>query len=321
MELVETSGNPRPEGLEGGTVKTRDNLRLRYATCGIHDKPNRGTVCLFQGRGEFIEKYYETIARLRERDFAVATLDWRGQGGSERLLNNPRKGHIRRFAQYDEDLATFVREVVLPDCPPPYYALAHSMGGNIVLRALATRTWFSKVVTVAPLIGLAPHGAPWKLVRAVTALAVMIGLGRLYVPGHGNRLPRAKDFKDNPLTSDERRFLRTAAVLESASYLGIGGPTIGWVNAALAATARLRHMATQTPFRTPVLIVTPGDDRVVSPEAIAAFAHGLSILPAVTVDKARHELLMERDLFQSQFWAAFDSFVHEHRDALRASAA
>ena len=102
-----------------------------------------------QGRGETIEKYFETIGELRSRGFAVATFDWRGQGGSERRLRNPRKGHVDNFAEYDRDLEAFMQQVVLPDCPPPYFALAHSTGGLVCLRAAADgAAAFSRMVLV-----------------------------------------------------------------------------------------------------------------------------------------------------------------------------
>ena len=75
--------------------------KLRFARWEATRGPRRGTVCLFGGRGEFIEKYFEVVADLRRRGFAVATMDWRGQGGSARPLSNPRKGHVRNFDQYD----------------------------------------------------------------------------------------------------------------------------------------------------------------------------------------------------------------------------
>ncbi|MFX8715876.1 alpha/beta hydrolase, partial [Acinetobacter baumannii] len=77
----------------------------------------RGTVCVLQGRAEFIEKYYETVRDLLVRGFAVATLDWRGQGGSERHRNS-RRGHVNEFDEYGLDLAAFLNQVVLPSCPP-----------------------------------------------------------------------------------------------------------------------------------------------------------------------------------------------------------
>ena len=51
------------------------------------EKP-RGTVLLLHGRTEFIEKYYPVIEKLLQRGFAVATLDWRGQGLSERPVGH-----------------------------------------------------------------------------------------------------------------------------------------------------------------------------------------------------------------------------------------
>ena len=69
------------------------------------------------------------------RSFAVAVLDWRGQGLSDRALADARKGHVDDFSQYDSDLASFMQQVVLPDCPPPVFAIGHSMGASVLIRA------------------------------------------------------------------------------------------------------------------------------------------------------------------------------------------
>ena len=118
MTLVSLPANPVPDDVIAGTFKTPDGVSLRFARWAP-PRGRKGTVCLFQGRSEFIEKYFETVRDLRARGFAVATFDWRGQGMSERALGNPRKGHVRSFAQYQIDLESFINEIVLPDCPPP----------------------------------------------------------------------------------------------------------------------------------------------------------------------------------------------------------
>src|SRR5438445_8387868 len=107
MTLVSIPANPVPEQVVTGMLKTRDGIALRFA----HWAPPRGrkgTVCLFPGRAEFIEKYFETVRDLRARGFAVAALDWRGQGMSQRALRNPRKGYVRSFSQYQIDLEAFL---------------------------------------------------------------------------------------------------------------------------------------------------------------------------------------------------------------------
>src|ERR1700742_224111 len=81
-------------------------FRLRAARFSADpDRAARGVCVLLTGQTEFIEKYFEVIDELRGRGFAVAALDWRGQGGSGRLVpDNPLKGHIQDFADYDADL-------------------------------------------------------------------------------------------------------------------------------------------------------------------------------------------------------------------------
>ena len=133
MDLVSLAKNPVPGGAVVGEFKSFDGTRIRFARWGATRGRRLGTVCLFGGRGEYIEKFFEVIADLRRRGFAVATMDWRGQGGSERKLSNPRKGHVWDFAEYDKDLSRFMKEVVLPDCPPPFVALARAFFAALAL--------------------------------------------------------------------------------------------------------------------------------------------------------------------------------------------
>ena len=79
MGLVSTLGNPVPEGAITGTLKTQDGVLLRHARWAAERRSN-GTVCLLQGRAEFIEKYFEVVRELKNRGFAVVTFDWRVAG-------------------------------------------------------------------------------------------------------------------------------------------------------------------------------------------------------------------------------------------------
>src|SRR5581483_7014275 len=89
MKLVSIPANPVPAGATVGTVKTSDGVVLRFAR---FEPPagRKGTLVVLQGRAEFIEKYFEVVHDARSRGFAVAMLDWRGQGFSERALGNAR---------------------------------------------------------------------------------------------------------------------------------------------------------------------------------------------------------------------------------------
>ena len=100
MHLVSIPANPVPEGAVTGTLRAPDGVALRFARWPA--PPGRkGTVCLFHGRAEFIEKYFESVRELQARGFAVATLDWRGQGLSDRALADTHKGHVYDFDEYN----------------------------------------------------------------------------------------------------------------------------------------------------------------------------------------------------------------------------
>ncbi len=114
MQLVALAKNPVPSGAVVGAFKGHDGVPLRFARWAATRGPRQGTICVFPGRGEFIEKYFEVVADLRRRGYAVAMHDWRGQGGSERLLSNSRKGHVMGFTQYDRDVSIFMSEIVVP---------------------------------------------------------------------------------------------------------------------------------------------------------------------------------------------------------------
>ena len=186
MSLISIPANPVPDNFVTGFLKTRDGVSIRFARWQP-PAGRRGTVCIFQGRGEWIEKYFETVRDLRARGFAVATIDWRGQGLSERALADPRKGYVRDFSEYDADLEVFMREIVLPDCPPPLFALGHSTGATVLIRAAYRgHRWFDRVVLTAPLIGIAGAGASPGTSLVVRALR-LAGFGAMYVPGASRR--------------------------------------------------------------------------------------------------------------------------------------
>ena len=308
MKLVSIPANPVPDNFVTDYLKTPDGLAIRYARWQP-PAGRRGTVCIFQGRGEWIEKYFETVRDLRARGFAVATFDWRGQGLSDRMLKDRHKGYVRSFADYDTDLETFMREIVLPDCPPPLFALGHSTGATILIRAAHRgHRWFDRMVLIAPLIGVASAGATPTASTIVRVLR-LAGFGSMYVPGAAAAATETRPFATNIVTSDPVRYARNAAVLAAEPMLAIGRPTVAWVDSAFRAMRTMSERSYPARIRQPILIVSAGLDVVVSNAAIEEFATYLRTGSHLEVVGSKHELLMEQDRYRSQFWAAFDAFV------------
>jgi lysophospholipase len=310
--LLDIPANPPPRGAIVASVAADDGVELRTARWLPNRSPVRGTVLIIPGRAEFIEKYFETVADLRRRGFAVAIFDPRGQGGSARLLKDARKGHVRDFADHANDLETFMQEVVLPDCPPPYYILAHSTGALVaLLTAERLKSQIDRMVLTAPLIALT-RGAPEPVARFTGALAYF-GLGEVSLPRRIAGIPATPEFEHNPLTSDPERFQRTLACLAAEPALGIGPATIGWLNAAMRACLALRDAGFGAKVPIPSLLVLAGSDTVVDNRAAEEFSSRVRAAAYLRIPAARHEILMERDALRDQFWIAFDAFIAGRR--------
>jgi lysophospholipase len=308
MTLVSIPANPVPEDVVSGTIKTSDGAELRFARWAP-PAGRKGTVCVFAGRSESIEKYFETVRDLRERGFAVAMIDWRGQGHSSRRLRDPRKGYVRDFSDYVVDVETFVQQVVLPDCPPPYFALAHSMGGAVMLQvAHAGKRWFDRMVLSAPMIDLPGHRTSFAA-RTMLRVLRFAGQGGRYVPGGSDALTGSDSFINNPFTSDPVRFARNAAILEEDPTLGIGSPTVAWADTAFRAMHGFRASNYPSEIRQPILMLAASNDAVVSTAAIEEFAYHLRAGSHLVIAGSKHEILQEQDRYRAQFWAAFDAFV------------
>ena len=288
-------------------ILAKDGMRLRTAVFAA--SPSRGVCVLLQGQTEFIEKYVEVIGELAARGFTVATFDWRGQGGSARQLADPLKAHVRDFAEYDDDLTSFLEQVVEPLSPRPL-ALAHSMGGQILLRTLHDRPGaFSAAAFSAPMLGISTRGRPAPLVRLVTALQNFAGQSGAFAWGMAGRDPLLATFDAQLCTSDRARFARTQEFLKANPSLRLAGPTWGWLKAAYRSMARGTAPGFAESIQTPVLIVGAGRDRIVRVEATRDFVRRLPHGTYLELADAEHEILMERDSIRARFWQAFDGFV------------
>jgi len=290
-------------------ISAKDGTRLRTATFEPEKKSRRVCV-LLTGQTEFIEKYLEVVGELNARGLVVATFDWRGQGGSARALSDPLKSHVGDFAEYDDDLSSFLDQVVAPISTAAPLVLAHSLGGHMALRAMHDRPGlFRAAVLTAPMLKVATRGWPRFLPPLVSALYKARGRGNQFAWGMAARDPFRIDFAAQLCTSDVKRYARTQDILLAHPDIRLAGPTWSWIAAAyrsMRAEARSRYAEA---IAAPVLIVGAGRDRIVMKQAGAKFAANLPNGKYVEIEDSEHEILMEKDAIRARFWQAFDTFV------------
>ncbi len=310
--LCETRANPIPGGARAGYFLTSDKVRLRYALWPKSAGAMKGTVCLVQGRGEMIEKFFETIEDFRRRGFSVATFDWRGQGGSDRLTRNIHLGYVDTYEDYWTDLKSFHSEILLPDCPPPFYLVGHSMGGLISLMAAARdRLMFERVFLSSPMLAVAGQPLSTTGMAVCTETLSFVGAGQIPMGRSGDGPPSETRFPGNPLTSDFRRYMYSVNVINARPEMMIGKPSVKWLAASFRAMAQVADHDFPGKVRIPVLMLAAARDEIVSVAAIEHLGLALRTGRHAVIAAARHELFMESDAIRAQVFAAFDAFITE----------
>jgi lysophospholipase len=283
----------------------REGTRLRYAWWDTLAAP-RGTVVVLGGRGEFIEKYAtEVVGELLERGFAVVSLDWRGQGLSDRPLADPGKGHIDNFSTYMADLRLFLETVVAPEAPRPVLALCHSMGGHIVMREMAENGTgpCSAALFVSPMTALRREA----MLRSVLMIMPEVtSVEDRYLFGTGPFVLLAREFASNFVTHDERRYRFTEDWFAADPRLSLGGPTLGWSRQAIRSMAAVHAPGYLERIDIPLLLITAGEDRLIDQRSHAPLVTRLKHGEHFTIGHARHEIMMETDEIRALFWEAFD---------------
>jgi lysophospholipase len=310
-EIVLPGGRPVPAALEP-RLKTyfieTDDLKLRVMLAtAVTDTP-RGSIIFSPGRTEFIEKYFETTTDLIQRGFNVLMVDPRGQGLSDRVLEDRLKSYIPDFQVYADDLAYAAGEFS-PLLPRPHIAMGHSMGGTIVLQSILSGALApDAVICSAPMLGLFDLETP--LMRAVIVTLSKLGLDKRNLPFQRQRAGMPIPFQGNKLTSDKDRYRRWAAFFQSTPRLRVGQPTYGWIRAALASMAYVNRNAKN--LRISGLMLGAGADPIVDPASIERFAKTAGCEYSV-IPGALHELFLERDNLRDQAFDEIDRFLQAQK--------
>jgi alpha-beta hydrolase superfamily lysophospholipase len=277
-----------------GTLLTHDLVQLRYHVFpAASPAASKGILVFLPGRTEPARKYAELIYDLRDSGYTIYTYDHRGQGESQRLLDDPFKGHVADFQNYVDDLSQLVTEVIRPGSNEKLYLVANSMGGAVAtLYALQNPDKVTAMVESSPMYepNLGKYSQPVGLAYA-NAL-ILIGKGSHYAPDTA-----ADDWREvfdgNAHTTSRARFELNQKEMEANPIYAVGGPTVRWVREAIQAGYCLRGHASN--LTTPTLIFRAEDERIVMPEAEEKVCAKAKSCRLVLMKGSRHEVFMEQD--------------------------
>ncbi len=279
-----------PAGASAFWIKAADGVRLRLAHYPASG-PSKGTVLLFPGRTEYVEKYGRTAGELSAVGFDTLTIDWRGQGLSDRILSDPLVGHVTLFTDYQRDVAAMGMAAEALSLPQPYHMIAHSMGGCIGLRAVMDGLPVASCVFTGPMWGIQMSRPIRPAAWALGWGSGRIGLGHMYAPGtKPASYVVSEPFEANLLTCDAEMYAYMRRQVAEVPGLALGGPSLRWLHQSLQECRTLNRRPSPD---LPCLTFVGSNERIVD---VARIRDRMARWPGGTleiIEGGEHEVLME----------------------------
>lgn len=297
-----------PAGGDAYWLTADDGVRLRI---GVWPKGEMGTVLLFPGRTEWVEKYGRAAADFSARGFAMLSVDWRGQGIADRLLDNRAIGHVADFADYQRDVRAVVAAAEKLDLPRPYFLCGHSMGGAIGLRALHDNIEVKAVAFSAPMWGIRISTLMRPLAVVLSALSRPLGFSGRLTPGT-TELTYVLDapFDDNTLTTDRDMWDYMVGQLRAQPDFALGGPSFLWLKEALK---ECRNLVNSPAPDVPCITFLGSNERIVDVPCVPKVMDKWATGELVMIDGAEHEVLMETPARRKLIFDRMAALFEAHR--------
>lgn len=272
--------------------------------------PARGSILFLPGRGDFYEKYLETLEQWHRAGWRVTGADWRGQAGSGRFGDDAVTGHIGDFSQWVEDLRALWGDWTA-STPGPHVLVAHSMGGHIVMRALiAGAVAPDAVVLSAPMLGMSGPPLPLPLLQGVAKLMTRIGKPTRPAWKWSEKPGEIPARRRDLLSHDAERYADELWWRENRPELVMGPGSWGWVERAYASTRVLESKGSMEAVDVPVLIVSTSNDKLVSHEAAVRAAERLPRGEMIAFgSESHHEILREVDPVRDRAMEGIGEFL------------
>lgn len=288
-------------------IRTPDGAELRLAD--LSGGNDGHPILVMPGRGQPIEAMHEMIEGFRARGLRVFAADWRGQGGSSREVDTE-NGHIDDFSVFLRDQAHLIETVFRGEKP---LLFGHSMGGHNCLRQSAVNpSLVAGVIATAPMMGIHTQPFPKPVVKALAQTGRVPGMAKRSAPGAKNVFQKDLDVGGPTQSQDFFKWHRTMKVMLADRSLVTGGPTWGWLRAAVASMDAALQPGVPESIQAPALIITAGDDKVVKSDVAESFAARMPNARHVRLEQAWHDIPQETDAIQAPMWREIDRFLDEH---------
>ena len=309
QETFESQVLPWAGQYEINHLTGRDGAAIAWV---CFEKPGaRDAILVSAGRTENIPKYLELAYDLYHgpAEASICLFDHRGQGLSDRLISDERKGYVKWFSDYAKDLKS-IRDAVLGLGHDRVFLLGHSMGGGIaVYTAMMYPDAFTGLALTAPMVAINTAPYPRSVAYSVAATLTFWWQGETFVLGGDYWEPTGsdEDFNSNYVTRSRARwqmgedlYLRYNDIYPQ---LPLGSATNRWLRESI----RAGWWMTWNPhkLKAPTLIMLAGNETYVDNNEVSKLCRKAQDCESMTYNRETHrdaegnlpmhELLMETD--------------------------
>lgn len=251
---------------------------------------SKGSIIIVHGLSEFINKFYEFIYYCLNKGFNVFIYDQRCHGLSGRLTDKIDLLHVDDFSDYVKDLSQFVDSVVEKIVDKSIYLYSQSMGGAECALYLAQNSEnIEKAVLAVPMFQPTVDVVPYPIARAG------VGIARHF---YGKKTKFLLSSEFNPEVEYHEKHGTSRARFTHNMKMRIENPhyqstpmTFGWTYNSLIVKRRVLRNSNIKGIKTPILLLTAKEDKVVRAEPHYEFAKKCKTCRLVELEAANHALL------------------------------
>ena len=300
-----------PDGWEWRDFEPEPGIRLR--TGRIERPGSKGTVLVVPGYTGPLDLQAEAVRAFVDAGYAVAGIEYRGQGLSHRDLDDPEKGHVASWERLGADLAAFVAELERTG-GGKVFVFATSMGAHVALRAAGDeRPDVAAYALVTPMVRIDTGGFPYGVARAITRFYGATGMDGEFTLGRGPFDPATVKWDEgNSCNTNPATAWRRDALFMRDEKLRVVGNTNGWVARTMASTDTLAAPGYAARIDRPVLMFTAGKEAFVDTPAAAAMCEAMGSCERRHFREASHCMVEESESVRDEVLARTIRFFDGH---------
>ncbi|WP_375640097.1 serine aminopeptidase domain-containing protein [Bartonella sp. MM55XZML] len=281
------------------TLKIAIDHEIRFAITYPEMKKSKGTIVILKSYANTLEKYFLLINEISKRGFHTAIFDCFDQKKISFKIRKQRRYHCFDINNDINDLYKFLKNIVYPNCPPPYSMLTYGIGGLIALSGLdLINHQFNRLLCVSPLF--APFGNKTNSFQhKLTQFLSDIGLGFISVKD-GKKLNKTKQ-KNIQLGH-----------IHKVPLPSIKPPTSQWMASVFNAIDSMKRNVLHGNLRIPTLFILANQNNIANNIEVRQLCQHTRLTESITITGAELDTIMVNEDYKKQFWAAFDAFIPDN---------